>query len=522
MCPGLATEVLVLGCGIGGGVAALTLADAGVPVTVVTRAEDPTESNTHYAQGGIIYRGAGDSADLLAEDILRAGAGLCHVPAVRLVASEGPALVERILVERVGVPFDRDGSGALSLAREGSHSVSRVAHVADATGRAISAALVGALRAHPNVSLLTAHTAVELLTPARHSRDPLSVYAPTSCAGVYVLDQARGQTVCCQARHTILATGGLGQIFLRTSNPAGARGDGFALAGRAGARVINMEFVQFHPTTFFHDGAARFLVSEAVRGAGARLVTADGRPFMDRYAPEWKDLAPRDIVARAIHHEMRSHDLPNVFLDLRSYLAPERIRERFPNIHRDCLAYGVDMTRDLVPVVPAAHYACGGVWADEWGRTSLDRLYAVGEVSCTGLHGANRLASASLLEGLVWGHRAAQDILRDRAARRASGPCDMCPPEGPGREPAEPALIGQDVATIRQIMWSYVGLVRTTGGLARAVSALGHLEKVIEDFYAAAPLTDGLAGLRSSVQTARMVAEAARANTRSVGCHYRE
>ena len=522
MGPGLATEVLVLGCGIGGGVAALTLADAGVPVTVVTRAENATESNTYYAQGGIIYRGAGDSPDLLAEDIRRAGAGLCHVPAVRIAATEGPALVERILVDRVGVPFDRDASHALSLAREGSHSVSRVAHVADATGQAISAALVGVLRDHPNVSLLTARTAVELATPAQHSRDRLSVYAPASCAGAYVLDQARQQVICCQARHTILATGGLGQIFLRTSNPAGARGDGFALARRAGARVVNMEFVQFHPTTFFHDGAARFLVSEAVRGAGARLVTADGRPFMDRYAPEWKDLAPRDIVARAIHHEMRSHDLANVYLDLRSYLPADRIKERFPNIHRDCLAYGVDMTRDLVPVVPAAHYACGGVWADEWGRTSLDRLYAVGEVSCTGLHGANRLASASLLEGLVWGYRAAQNILRDRADGRAWQPGDLRPWEDLGREPAEPALVSQDTVTIRQIMWSYVGLVRTTRGLARAVSELGHLEREIGDFYATATLTDDLVGLRSSAQTALMVAEAARANTRSAGCHYRE
>jgi L-aspartate oxidase len=520
--PGLSTEVLVLGCGIGGSVAALTLADAGVPVTVVTRAEGPTESNTWYAQGGIISRGVGDSPDLLGEDLLRAGAGLCHVPAVRIAATEGPALVERILIDRVGVSFDRDASGALSLGREGSHSVSRVAHVADATGQAISAALVGALRAHPSISLRTAHTAIDLLTPAQHSRDRLSLYAPASCAGAYVLDQAPERVVCCQARYTILATGGLGQIFLRTSNPEGARGDGFAMARRAGARVINMEFVQFHPTTFFHDGASRFLVSESVRGAGARLVTADGRPFMDRYAPEWKDLAPRDIVARAIHHEMRSRDLPNVYLDLRSYLPAERIRNRFPNINRDCLAYGVDIARDLVPVVPAAHYACGGVWTDEWGRTSLDRLYAVGEVSCTGLHGANRLASASLLEGLVWGYRAAQDILRDRAERQAPEPGEIRPWEDLGRDPAEPALIGQDTTTIQHIMWSYVGLVRTARGLERAVSELGHLEQEIGEFYAAAKLTDGLVGLRNSVQTALMVAEAARANTQSVGCHYRE
>jgi L-aspartate oxidase len=332
--PGPSTDVLVLGCGIGGSVAALTLADAEVPVTVVTRAEAPTESNTCLAQGGIIYRGAGDSPDLLVADILRAGAGRCHVPAARIAAAEGPALVERVLIDRVGVPFDRDAAGALSLAREGSHAVARVAHVADATGQAISAALIAALQAHPHVRLLTGHTAVELLTPAQHSRSPMEVHAPLSCAGAYVLDRAREQVVCWRARHTILATGGLGQIFLRTSNPEGARGDGFAMAARAGARVINMEFVQFHPTTFFHEGASRFLVSESVRGAGARLVGGDGRPFMDRYAPEWKDLAPRDIVARAIHTEMQRLGLANVYLDVRSYLPAHRIRERFPNIYR--------------------------------------------------------------------------------------------------------------------------------------------------------------------------------------------
>jgi L-aspartate oxidase len=519
---GLSTEVLVLGCGIGGGVAALTLADAGVPVTVVTRADAATESNTYYAQGGIIYRGAGDSPELLVEDILRAGAGYCHLPAVTIAATEGPDLVERVLVDRVGVPFDRDAAGPLALAREGSHAVPRVAHVADATGQAISAGLVKALQAHPNVSLLSAHTAIDLVTPSRHSRDRRSVYAPLSCAGADLLDQAGDRVVRCLARHTVLATGGLGQIFLRTTNPAGARGDGMAMAHRAGARVVNMEFVQFHPTTFFHDGAARFLVSEAVRGAGARLVTADGEPFMDRYAPEWKDLAPRDIVARAIHHEMLTRDVPNVYLDVRSCLPADRIRARFPNIYRDCLAWGVDITRDLVPVVPAAHYACGGVWVDEWGRTSVDRLFAVGEVSCTGLHGANRLASASLLEGLVWGHRAAREILRNRAEAPAPAATDVVPWEETGPEQADPALIAQDMTLIKHVTWNYVGLVRTTARLARALGTLHGLEREITDFYRDAKLTDSLAGLRNSVRVARLLAEAAWDNPRSMGCHFRE
>jgi L-aspartate oxidase len=517
---GASTEVLVIGCGIGGGVAALTLADAGVPVTVVTRAETATESNTWYAQGGIIFRGVGDSSRLLAEDILRAGAGHCHLPAVTIAAEEGPDLVQRILVDRVGVPFDRDESGALSLAREGSHALPRVAHAADATGQTISAALVKVLQDHPNVSMLTAHTAVDLLTPSPCAVDRRSVYAPLSCAGAYLLDQATGRVVPCLAGHTVLATGGLGQIFLRTTNPVGARGDGMAMAHRAGARVINMEFVQFHPTTFFHDGAARFLVSEAVRGAGARLVLADGEPFMDRHAPEWKDLAPRDVVARAIHHEMLTRDVPNVYLDVRSYLAPDQIRTRFPNIHRDCLAYGVDITRDLVPVVPAAHYACGGVWVDEWGRTSVDRLYAAGEVSCTGLHGANRLASASLLEGLVWGHRAARAILRAREAAPAPA-IDVVPWPETSSERADPALVTQDVTFIKHIMWNYVGLVRTTGQLGRALRALRALETEIEDFYGHAKLTDGLIGLQNSVRVALLVAGAAWQNPHSMGCHFR-
>jgi L-aspartate oxidase len=518
----LSTEALVIGCGIGGGVAALTLADAGVPVTVVTRADAATESNTWYAQGGIIFRGDRDSPQLLADDILRAGAGHCHLPAVTITATEGPDLVERVLVDRVGVPFDRDESGRLSLAREGSHAVARVAHVADATGQAISAALVKALQDHPNVSLLTAHTAIDLVTPARCSVDQRSIYAPLSCAGAYLLDQATGRVVPCLARHTVLATGGFGQIFLRTTNPVGARGDGMAMAHRAGARVINMEFVQFHPTTFFHDGAARFLVSEAVRGAGARLVTADGEPFMDRHAPEWKDLAPRDVVARAIHHEMLTRDVPNVYLDVRSFLAPDRIRAHFPNIYRECLAYGVDITRDLVPVVPAAHYACGGVWVDDWGRTSIDRLFAAGEVSCTGLHGANRLASASLLEGLVWGHRAARAILRNRAEEPPPVAVDVIPwPEAADKR-VDPALITQDMTLIKHVMWNYVGLVRTTARLTRAVRALRALEAEIKDFYGRARPTDGLIGLRNSARVARLVAEAAWQNPRSMGCHFRE
>ena len=369
------TDVLILGCGVAGGTVALCLADAGIPVTLVTRAADPNDSNTNLAQGGIIYKGQEDSPGLLVEDILRAGAGHASRKAATLLAEEGPGLVERILLERLGVEFDRVADGALSLALEGGHSLPRIIHAADATGKAISTALVRALQAHPNVTLLVGHTAIDLLTPAHHSLNRLDIYAPLSCVGAYVLDQATGQVKRCVARHTVLATGGLGQIFLRTTNPAGARGDGMAIAYRAGARVINMEFVQFHPTTFFHPNAPHFLITEAVRGEGGRLVHANGTPFMQHYDAEWRDLAPRDVVARSIYHEMLSKDVPNVYLDLRSYIPEHRIREHFPTIYAECLKYGVDITRTSCPWSPARTMPVGA-----YGWTSGDRRLSAGSM----------------------------------------------------------------------------------------------------------------------------------------------
>jgi L-aspartate oxidase len=374
----LETDVLVIGCGIAGSSAALRLADKGLRVTVVTRATDPKESNTFYAQGGIIFRSQEDSPELLAKDITLAGAGHCNPTAVRILAEEGPPLIESLLMDQVGVEFDRADDGSLSLAREGGHSIPRILHAADATGKAIQVALLRAMASHDHIELLTNHTAIDLLTPSHHSLNRLAVYETPSCVGAYVLHQVEGRVIRCLAKRTILATGGLGQIFLRTTNPPGARGDGVAMADRAGARVINTEFIQFHPTTFYHPHAPNALISEAVRGAGARLVHADGEPFMQRYSPEWQDLAPRDVVSRSIHLEMLNRDVPHVFLDLRSHLEVERIKERFPNIFETGLTYGVDISRDLVPVVPAAHYQCGGVWTDERGQTTINQLYAVG------------------------------------------------------------------------------------------------------------------------------------------------
>lgn len=516
------TDVLAIGSGIAGATAALELADAGKSVTVVTLGPDPKESNTYYAQGGIVFSGPGDSPELLAKDITVAGAGHCNPMAVKILSEEGPGLLEDLLIRKAGVGFDRNPDGSLSLIKEASHSVPRIVHAADATGKAVQLALQERMENHPNITILAEHTAIDLLTPSHHAADRLAAYDPLSCVGAYVLDQREGRVIRLLAKKTILATGGLGHIFLRTTNPAGARGDGVAMADRAGARVINTEFIQFHPTTFYHPHAPNALISEAVRGAGARLVRSDGKPFMQEYSPDWMDLAPRDVVSRSIHDEMLKRDTPHVFLDLRSYIPADRIREHFPNIYQTGLAYGVDITSELVPVVPAAHYFCGGVWTDEWGRTTISDLYAVGEVACTGLHGANRLASTSLLEGVVWGKRTAEHIQRESPSDPRRPVLDIPPWEDYGSEPPDPALISQDLSSIKHIMWNYVGLVRTTPRLARAIRELRALETEIEGFYRITRITDGLIGLRNAIRTAILVTMAAWENKASMGCHHRQ
>ena len=516
------TDVLILGCGIGGGVAALQLAKAGLDVLVVTRSSRPEECSTFYAQGGIIYKGIKDSPDLLINDVIRAGAGLSLRRSVEILVKEGPPLVESILLEELNVPFDRSDDGELSLVREGGHSLNRIVHSADMTGGRIESHLLETLKKHPNVRILTSQTAIDLLTPAHHSNDRLSVYDPLSCAGAYLLDQSSGQIVRCLAKCTILATGGLGRIFLRTTNPEGVRGDGLAMAYRAGARVLNCEFVQFHPTAFYKENAPSFLISEAVRGAGARLVHADGKPFMQNYDAEWRDLAPRDVVARSIYQEMLVNNVPNVYLDLASKLSADEIRTQFPWIHDQCARYGVDIARNMIPVVPAAHYFCGGVWVDEWGQTTVRNLYAVGEVSCTGVHGANRLASTSLLEGLVWGHRAAQHVKEHSSGLRRLKPADIPPWEETGTMSPDAALISQDMSSIRHIMWNYVGLIRTTRRLRRAIRELRHLELEIEGFYRSVKLNDALIGLRNAIRSALIVTLSAWENKNSAGCHFRQ
>ena len=512
-----ATEVLVLGTGIAGCAAAIAAAREGAEVTLVTRAEEPFETNTFYAQGGIVARPPGDSPEVLARDIHRAGDGLCDPEAVDLISREGPDLVRTLLIDELRVPFDREGDD-FHWTLEGAHSAPRVLHVKDETGAPIERALLEACRNEKNVRILAETTAVDLLTLAHDSVNPTDRYDPPTVVGAYLLERGAGEVRPLLAGETILATGGLGQVYLHTTNPQGARGDGVAMARRAGARLLNLQFIQFHPTALVHP-KGRLLLTEALRGEGARITDASGKSFLKDVHPD-AELAPRDVVARAIHQRMLERDEPYAYLDI-SYKPAAWIRERFPGLTRRCLEYGFDLTAGPIPVVPAAHYSCGGVSVDLDGATTLAHLYAAGEVSCTGVHGANRLASTSLLEGLLWGWRsgrAAALAIRSDGFRRK---VEVRPWE-PEFEPVDPALIAQDWLVVRHTMWNYVGLLRSEKRLDRAGRILSELRDEIENFYRRGTMSDELLGLRNGVQTALAIHRAASDDHVSRGTHYRE
>ena len=513
-------DVLVIGSGIAGLVAALRAWEEGFKVCIVTKGERPEESNTDHAQGGIIYRGKEDSPELLIKDIINAGAGATNPEAARIIAEYGPRLVEEILINKVKVPFSRTPDGDFDFTEEGAHSVRRIIHADDLTGRAIERSLLKYIDENTDIPIYTSHVAIDLLTLQHHCRDPINVYKPLECLGAYVYSVKERCVKRFVAKATILATGGLGQIFLHTTNPEGATSDGFAMAYRAGVRLINMEYVQFHPTTLYHKDAKRFLISESVRGEGAVLKTPDGEPFMEKYHP-LGSLAPRDVVSRAIHEEMTEKGYKYVLLDLASYMEPEKIKKRFPHIYETCLKYGIDITKEPIPVVPAVHFACGGVKTNMWAETEMKRLFAVGEVACTGLHGANRLASTSLLEGLVFGYRAVERIKQKWGELKSEFP-EPHPWIDTGEYEPDPALISQDWITLRHIMWNYVGLVRTEKRLKRAIYDLRHLWWEVEEFYRKAKLTRQLIELRNGILTGLVIARAAYSNRESRGCHYRK
>jgi L-aspartate oxidase len=537
---------LVIGTGIAGLTTAFTLASAGLNVLLVTKAKDPADCNTSWAQGGIIYQGENDSPDKLVGDILRAGAGISNQEAAQFLAEEGPKVVKALLLDEMHVPFST-AEGELDLTQEGAHSVSRIIHAGDATGRAIETTLLNRVKSEPNITLATNITAIDLLTTHHHPADMQVRYRLTNeCVGAYLLDNETNNVFTVFADYTVLATGGVGQIYLHSTNTRNAIGDGVVMAHRAGARILNAEYVQFHPTALADKKANHFLISEALRGEGARLKNQRGEYFMERYAPELKDLAPRDIVARAIVEEMTRNKDEFVYLDLANfYDGHQPIPERFPNIHKACKDLGVDIERDPIPVVPAAHYFCGGVLVNTLGETTMSRLYAIGETSCSGLHGANRLASTSLLEGLTWGYYAAQSIISKRASAQSSASPQVqrafssatagkgavptailqtIPDwQAPGKENLEdPALILQDWTTIQHTMWNYVGIVRTFERLKRAVADMQHLGSRLTKYYHESMISKSIVELFHGQQMASIVASAAIRNPRSIGAHFRK
>ncbi len=512
-------DVLIIGSGIAGLSCAITAAELGLDVIILNKEASIQESNTNYAQGGIVARGLEDSPELLAEDIIQAGDGISNPDAVRIIAYEGPGMVEDFLIKKVGVPFSRAGDDEFEFAREGSHSRRRILHSKDSTGKAIETALINKLGEYKNIRAYADHTAIDLLTIPHNSINPIALYREPQCIGAYVLNNKTGNVERFFSSYTVLATGGLGRIYQHTTNPTLATGDGFAMADRAGARLINMEYIQFHPTTLFHKDADGFLISEALRGEGARLKTKDGVPFMAKYS-ELGDLAPRDEVCRAMYEEMIKRGDSYVYLDIASY-TDINVKKRFPMIYERCLDFDIDIQKVPIPVVPAAHYSCGGVQVDTWGKSSLKCLYAAGEVAATGLHGANRLASTSLLEGLVWGIRSAKDIAGSFNGNKPYKESDIPPWQFPERtEETDPALIQQDWVSIKSTMWNYVGIIRTVRRLERAQADIGYLKNRVDDFYRRAQLVPMVIDLRNGVRTARIVAEAALKNNVSRGAHF--
>ncbi len=510
-------DVLVLGSGIAGLMLALKCAAWGrVLVLTKRQAED---SSTNWAQGGIAaVHDARDSFARHERDTLRCGAGLCDREVVRQVVREGPERVAEL--EALGVPFSRTGRG-LALGREGGHSARRIVHASDFTGRAIEQVLVERVRQHPRIRVLEDQLAVDLILDSR-LRGRRAAPRRERVWGAYVMDcrdtrdggSSRIRPVT--ARATVLATGGCGKVYLYTSNPDIATGDGIAMAYRAGAAVENLEFVQFHPTCLYHPAAKSFLLSEALRGEGAVLRTLDGERFMPR-AHRMAELAPRDVVARAIDREMKRRGEPHVLLDI-THLPAHRVKGRFPNIHAALLRFGFDLTRDPIPVVPAAHYMCGGVRATLAGRTSLPGLLAVGETACTGLHGANRLASNSLLEAVVGAHHGAVEARR-QAARAARVP-EAEPWQARGtRPPHETVVFDHNWDTVRRVMWDLVGIVRSDQRLAFAARRLALLREEIELDYDRLRLSRDLVELRNIALVGSLIVACARRRSESRGLH---
>ena len=511
------SDILVLGSGLAGLGYALRVAEFAT-VNLVTK-RDIMETSTSKAQGGIAaVLGPDDRFEYHIEDTLTVGEGLSHPDIVELVVRQGPERIGELV--DMGAHFDTGKGNSFDLGREGGHSRRRIIHAHDMTGAEIERILVEKALAHPNIKIYENHMGVDLITREKMvRRGGVVANVEESCLGAYVLNTGTGEVDTFLASITLLATGGAGKVYLYTSNPDVATGDGVAMAYRAGALIGNMEFVQFHPTCLYHPAAKNFLISEAMRGEGAILRDRQGRAFMEKYHP-LKDLAPRDIVAQAIDNELKTSGAECVYLDI-SHKDADFVKERFPNIYQQCLEYGFDLTKEPLPVVPAAHYMCGGVVVDASGRTSHDNLYAVGEVSMTGLHGANRLASNSLLEALVFSYQAAQ-AARETLPQLYKPNASMVPAWNPGgaTDSDEAVVVSHNWDEIRRMMWNYVGIVRSDRRLHRARSRIDLIQQEINDYYWNFLITSDLLELRNIATVAELIVAMATTRKESRGLHY--
>ncbi len=509
------TDFLIIGSGIAGLSFALKVAALG-KVTMVTK-KNQLDSSTNRAQGGIAcVLDAGDSFADHIDDTLISGAGICDEEVVRMVVENGPERVRDLL--DIGVAFEQNASGQLDLGREGGHSARRIAHAYDLTGHEIECSLLEAANRHANITILENHIAVDLLLASKFNNEKKSTNHD-NCRGAYVLESATGEIHSFSARVTLLCSGGTGKVYLYTTNPDIATGDGIAMAYRAGARIANLEFVQFHPTCLYHPKAKNFLISEAVRGEGGRLIDESGEPFMQKYDPRG-DLATRDMVARAIDTELKTSGNDSVFLDI-SHRSVAFLKKRFPNISKTCLSYGIDITKEPIPVVPAAHYMCGGILTDMAGRSSIDSLFALGETACTGLHGGNRLASNSLLEAVVYAEQAFQQCQKDwpeLAKKKLVSPPAWS--SGNAARIEECILINHNWDQIRRLMWDYVGIVRTTKRLHLVQESLAPIQQQVRQNYQEYLLTPDLVELRNIALVADLIVKSALARHESRGLHY--
>ena len=502
-------DVLIIGSGLAGLTMALQVADT-KRVCIVSKRE-VSDSASSWAQGGIAaVLNSEDSIEEHIQDTLVAGAGLCDAEVTRLVATQARESIEWLINQ--GVEFTREADNrALHLMREGGHSQRRIVHVADATGRAVQKTLAQKIREHANITILENHIAVDLITTKKINKKAKENH----CLGAYVLDNKTGHVMTIAAQQTVLATGGAGKVYLYTTNPDVSTGDGIAMAWRAGCRVANMEFIQFHPTCLFHPHAKSFLISEAVRGEGGLLRLPDGTRFMPEHDARL-ELAPRDVVARAIDFEMKKRGLDCVYLDI-SDKPLAFIKEHFPNIYARCLELGIDISKQAIPVVPAAHYTCGGVMVDAQGLTDINNLYAIGETACTGLHGANRLASNSLLECIVFGRAAAAAILSALLQTFSKLPNWD---ESRVTDADEEVLITHTWDELRRFMWNYVGIVRTDKRLSRALHRIHMLRDEVQEFYSNFKISNDLIELRNLLQVAELIVESAISRKESRGLHY--